>query len=471
MSTLHRGHVFHLTGRPSLEEAVDALVEIPDGAILVSDDGIIEWCGRHVDRPSPTGAPVKVVDHRDCFILPGFIDTHIHFPQLNSIDAYGGGQLLEWLTACIFPAEAKFRNEEYALGAARAFCNRLISAGTTTSLVYGSQFPPAQEALFAEYRERGLRGVIGRTIQTTGPDAARPLMTGEDEAIRLTGEEIERWHPPTAEQLRESLLAVAVIPRFSLAVTAKTLEALGELYSAYRGRGVYFTSHLNENNRPQNGEIAGVLSEYGVEAYLDTYDGRFLPGSRKGGESLLGRRSVLAHCVHCQDRELERMAETGTSVAHCPVSQLFLGSGTMPWRRTAASGVTISAGTDFAAGDSWFMLDVVNMAYKVHLSEAGEEAAAIHPARLLHMLTAGGARALDLEDRIGNFDVGREADLVVIDPHRWEPLIYALEWGLRSDDPVKRMHGRLYTVLMATREVAVTESYVKGRKLTPGPPR
>lgn len=465
MTTLHRGHIFHLTGRPAVQEARDALVEIPDGALLVDDDGVIRWCGHFVDRPQNTGAPIEVVDHGDAFILPGFVDTHMHFPQVNSIDAYGGGQLLEWLNESIFPAEARFENEAFAIGAAKEFCRRLISAGTTTSLVFGSAFPAAQDALFSEYRRRGLRGVIGRGIQTVGPEAAKPLITGEDEAIRLTEEEIERWHPPTAEEAERALLFAAVVPRFSLSVTTKTLAALGELYAHYRDRGVYFTSHLNENNRPGDGEIAAVLSSYGVETYLDTYDGRFLPGGKRGGESLLGRKSVMAHCVHCQDSELARMAETGTSVAHCPTSQLFLGSGTMPWLRTIAAGVNVAIGTDVAAGDRWFIPDVLNTAFKVHISEPGDKGVALHPATLLHLATLAGARALDLEDRIGNFDPGKEADLVVIDPTRWEPLGNSLEWGLRSDDPTKRKHARLFTVLMACNEVALAETWVRGRRL------
>lgn len=466
MATLHRGHIFHLTGRPSVEQAAEALVEIPEGALLIDDDGVIEWCGQFVDRPQLSGAPIEVIDHGDSFILPGFVDTHIHFPQVNSIDAYGGGQLLEWLTDCIFPAEARFSDREFAVGAAREFCHRLISAGTTTSMVFGSAFPVAQEALFNEYHRRGLRGVIGRGIQTVGPDAAAPLMTSEEDAIRLTRQEIERWHPKSPDDLGRALVFAAIVPRFSLSVTTRTLAAMGELYAEYRDRGIYFTSHLNENNRPGDGEIDAVKKLYEVDSYLDTYDGKFLPGSRRGGESLLGRRSVMAHCVHCTDAELARLAETGTSISHCPNSQLFLGSGTMPWLRTVASGVNIALGTDFAAGDSWFIPTVLNAAFKVHISELGPAGVALHPAALLHLATVAGARALDLEDRIGNFDPGREADMVVIDPSRWEPLANSLEWGLRSDDPVKRTHGRLFTVLMSCNEVALAETWVRGRRLS-----
>jgi len=465
MGTLHRGHIFHLTGRPTVQEAADALAEIPDGAILVNDDGVIEWCGAYVDLPTATGAPHEEIDHRDGFILPGFIDTHLHYPQVNAIDAYGGGQLLEWLSACIFPSEARLEDEAFAQGAAREFCHRLMTAGTTTCLVEGSPFPLAQDALFEEFQRRGLRGVIGRGIQTVGPDSAKPLFTSEADAIRLTEEEIEKWHPKTRAEADKALVSVAVYPRFSLSVTTQTLASLGELYDHYRDRGVYFSSHLNENNRPGDGEIAEVLRLYQVKTYLDTYDGRFLPGSKKGGKSLLGPRTVLAHCVHCQEEELQRMAETGTSVAHCPISQQFLGSGTMPWLRTVQNGVNIAVGTDFAGGDKWFIPDVLNAAFKVHINEPGVYGVSLHPAQLLHMGTVAGARALDLEDRIGNFDPGREADMVVINPSRWESLANSLKWSLRSDDPLKRTHGRLFTILMACNEVALTKTYVRGKQI------
>ena len=125
----------------------------------------------------------------------------------------------------------------------------------------------------------------------------------------------------------------------------------------------------NENNRPGTGEIDLVKQLFEVESYLDTYDGKFLPGSAVGGESLLGRRTVLAHCVHCTDAELARMAQTGTSIAHCPTSQLFLGSGTMPWKRTVDAGVTIALGSDCGGGDEWLIAKVAGDAYKVHISE------------------------------------------------------------------------------------------------------
>ena len=251
----------------------------------------------------------------------------------------------------------------------------------------------------------------------------------------------------------------------SLSVTPETLKNLGELYDSVRDRGVYFHSHLNENNRPVTGEIDVTKDVYGCHSYLDTYDGKFLPGSAAGGKSLLGRRSILAHAVHCQDAELARMAETGTSISHCPTSQQFLGSGTMPWQRTVAAGVTISVGSDFGGGDEWLISRVLGDSFKVHISEAGDDSVALHPAELLFTGTLAGARALDMEDRGGNFDVGKEADFIVVDPSKWPPLAAAIGGGTRSSDPDLARDQTLFAVLMCMREPAITGVYVQGRRL------
>lgn len=198
---------------------------------------------------------------------------------------------------------------------------------------------------------------------------------------------------------------------------------------------MYFHTHLNEDNRPGAGDIAATKQIYQVKSCLDTYDGRFLPGSQLGGPSMLGRRSIMAHAVHCEAAELERMSQTGTSIAHCPVSQQFLGSGTMPWRATVESGANIAAGTDFGGGDEWPIPQVLAAAFKVHVSEAGDAGVSIHPAEMLFLGTLGGARALDMEERFGNFDVGKEADFVVIDPNRTPSLRAVITQGVRSDNP------------------------------------
>jgi guanine deaminase len=459
---VHLGHVYHVAGAPLITEAADALVSIPDGALVVDDDGKIVYCGERVSLPAEFASD-PVHDHRGGFLLPGFVDTHVHFPQTYAGDSYGGGQLLEWLNLCIFPSESKFADPEFAQQAAEEFCARRLAAGTTAAMVFGSAFPHAQDALFSETQRVGLRVVSGRGIQTVGGETAQPLMTSEEDAIRLTTEEIEKWHAADTGDVDTALLHVAIVPRFSLSVTTQTLEALGELYDSVKDRGVYVHSHLNENNRPGTGEVDSTKETYQVNSYLDTYDGKFLPGSKVGGKSLLGKRTILAHCVHCQDVELARMAETGTSISHCPVSQLFLGSGTMPWKRTVASGVNISAGTDFGGGDEWLIPRVLGDAFKQHITEPGDAGVSMHPGEMLFVGTLAGARALDMENRFGNFDTGKEADFVVIEPA--EALKGLLANAFRSDDAELATNQTLFALLMGIRESSVAEVYVQGRKL------
>lgn len=463
MSThVHYGHIFHLAGSPKITEAVDALVSIPDGALVVGDDGRILFVGERSHLPD-SYASATAHDHTGGYLLPGFVDTHIHFPQTYAGDAYGGGQLLEWLTQCIFPSEAEFADPEFAAEAALEFTRRRIAAGTTAAMVFGSAFPHAQDALFRTTLEAGLRIVSGRGIHTRGPASAQPLITSEEDAIRLTRAEIEKWHGADTGDVSTALLHVAIVPRFSLAVTSETLRSLGELYDEFRDSGVYVHSHLNENARPGTGEVDTTKQDYQVNTYLDTYDGKFLPGSAVGGKSLLGRRTILAHCVHCEDVELERMAETGTSISHCPISQLFLGSGTMPWKRTVASGVNISAGTDFGGGDEWLIPRVLGDAFKQHINEAGDDGVSIHPAQMLFLGTLGGARALDMEDRFGNFDLGKEADFVVIQPAG--ALGGLLRNAIRAQDAELARDQTLFALLMGIREASVAEVYVQGNRV------
>ncbi|MCZ8382082.1 amidohydrolase family protein [Mycobacterium sp. CPCC 205372] len=459
---VHYGHIFHLTGSPTVAEAAAALVSVPDGALVVGSDGRVLFAGERAAVPAEY-ASATVHDQRGGYLLPGFVDTHIHFPQTYAGDSYGGGQLLEWLTNCIFPSESRYAEPEFAQEAAVEFTRRRVAAGTTAAMVFGSAFPHAQDALFSQTQKAGLRIVSGRGIQTRGPASAEPLITSEEDAIRLTREEIEKWHAADTGDVDTALLHVAIVPRFSLSVTTETLRNLGELYDEVRDRGVYVHTHLNENDRPGTGEVDSTKREYQVDSYLDTYDGKFLRGSQVGGKSLLGPRTILAHCVHCQDVELARMAETGTSIAHCPVSQLFLGSGTMPWKRTIASGVNVAAGTDFGGGDEWLVPRVLGDAFKQHISEDGAAGVSLHPAELLFLGTLGGARALDMEDRFGNFDEGKEADFVVVQPAG--ALKGLLRNAFRADDAGLARDQTLFALLMGLRESSIAEVYVRGRRV------
>lgn len=170
--------------------------------------------------------------------------------------------------------------------------------------------------------------------------------------------------------------------------------------------------------------------------------------------------------MHCTDRELARLAATGTSIAHCPTSQQFLGSGTMPWRRTIAAGVGVALGTDVGAGDEWLIARVANDTYKVHLSEPGPATVAIPPAQLLFLATLAGARALDQEERFGNFDLGKDADFLTIHPDRHEPLAAALDRAVESDDAARDDDQRLFTLLLGLREPPIAAVHVRGRPVS-----
>ena len=468
MPYAHRGHVFHVTGAATVATAPDRLAHHADGGLLVDDDGRIAWCGSWADRPAAADDAI-LVDHAGSFLLPGFVDTHLHFPQVHCVDAYNGGHLLEWLEHVIFPAEARLAVPANGRTAARVFCDRLVRAGTTTSMVFGSQFPSAQQALVDQARERGLRMILGRTTMTLGPQSALPLLTGEATALARIREEIEAWHQPLAGSTRP-LLQVAIVPRFALSVSAQTLRSLGELKAEYDPAGVYFTTHLSENNSPVDGELAQVRATFDVDRYLDVYDGRFLPRSGIGGRTLLGRRSVLAHAVHCSDGELDRLAQTGSSIAHCPVSQQFLGSGTMPWLRTVAAGVRVAMGSDIAAGDEWFMPRVLNTCFQVHHGEPVGATIRLHPAQLLYLGTLAGAQALDLDPVTGSLEPGKDADFVVIDPSRSRELDDLLGSRGRGTDPDEEAVSVLFTLLMAATGPSLAQAYVRGRRLEASDP-
>ena len=216
----------HIAGSPSVTDADTALVDIPDGALAVTAGGRIDYCGPYGELPAQPGD--TVVDHGEAFLLPGFVDTHVHFPQTYELNAYGGGQLLEWLNNCIFPAESRLADPAFARTIARDFTRARIAAGTTAAMVFGSAFPDAQDELFAVTQRAGLRIVSGRGIQTQGPESAAPLLTSEADAIALTTAEIDRWHAADTGDPDTARLLTAIVPRFTLSVTTETLANLGD---------------------------------------------------------------------------------------------------------------------------------------------------------------------------------------------------------------------------------------------------
>jgi guanine deaminase len=356
-----------------------------DGALLV-DDGLVAAVGAF-DRVAPqAGDDTPVRHHRDAMLLPGFIDTHTHYPQLDIVAAHGE-QLLEWLQRYVFPTEAHFGDYTHAREVAERFLRELLRNGTTTALVFGTVHPESVDAFFDAAQELEMRMIAGKVLMDRNAPAwiCDTAESGYRDSRRL----IERWHG-------RGRASYAVTPRFAPTSSERQLALAGDLLREYPD--VYLHTHMSENLN----EVAWVQELFPhTEHYLHSYD----------EAGLLGRRSIFAHCVHLGDDEWQRMAATGCGAAFCPGSNLFLGSGLFPLQRAREHGVRVGLGTDIGAGTSFSLLDTIGEAYKVQ-QLLGES---LSPLTGLYLATLGGARLLDLEDRIGNFLPGKEADFLVLD--------------------------------------------------------
>jgi len=364
---------------------------IVDGALVVDDvtGHIVEYGHSETilsKYANAEGKPaVKVHKYRDKLIMPGFIDTHVHYPQIDMIAAYGE-QLLDWLNNYTFVTEANFGDPKVAHDTAKFFLNQLLANGTTSAMVFATSHPLSAEAFFAESHRLNTRMITGNVLMDQ--NAPEPLCVPAEQSIRDTQNIIDNWH----ERGRQH---VAITPRFAITSSPEQLRLAGELYASYDS--VYLQTHLAENRD----EVALVQELYpSHKGYLDVYDDM----------GLLGRRTTLAHGIYLEIPEYERLRATGTQIAHCPTSNLFLGSGLFDLPKTLSyTGVSIA--TDVGAGTSLSMLTTLSEAYKVQQLQGNQLSA--HQG--LYQITLGNAQSLLLDDKIGNFMPSKEADFVVID--------------------------------------------------------
>lgn len=423
-ATLIRAQVLHTPRDPFADPA--ALEAFSDGAVAF-EDGVILATGDY-ERVRAEHPGAALVDARDAVLLPGLVDAHVHYPQLPVIGAMGL-QLLDWLQTRALPEEARLADVDYARAAANVFVHALAANGTTTALVFGSHFPAAQEALFEAAGRAGLRISSGLVIGDRNllPELHLPATEAAEAAHALA----ERWHG-------RGRLRYAVTPRFALSCSDAMLETCGTLLAAKPG--VLFTTHINENPR----EIAAVAECFAWSRdYLDTYE-RF---------GLVGERSVLAHNVHPSDGELTRLAAARASVAHCPSSNAFLGSGIFPMARHRAHGVRFALGTDVGAGTGLSLLKEGLTAYE--MQRVGADGVPLTPAHLLHLATNAGAGALGLGDVVGDLRPGKRADLVLLRP----PAGGTLHHVLAHSPSAEATLGALFTL---AREECVAEVRVDG---------
>jgi guanine deaminase len=404
---------------------------IADG-LLVLEDGKVKAFGAYADL-QPQYADIAITAYPGKLIVPGFIDTHIHFPQTEMIAAYGE-QLLEWLNQYTFPTERKFKDKTYAQQVASIFLEELLRNGTTTALVFAAVYPESVDAFFEEAEQRNLRMIAGKVMMDRhAPDFITDTAeTSYQESKQL----IQKWH-------HKGRLAYAVTPRFAITSTNEQLELAGKLLEEFPD--VYMHTHMAENVN----EVAWVKELFPTcKDYLDVYD----------QAGLVGDRSVFAHGIHLSDDELRRLSAAKSAIAFCPTSNLFLGSGL--FRIEAAKSVEhpvkVGLGTDIGAGTSFSLLQTTNEAYKV----AQLRHQKLSPFQALFLATLGGARALALEDKIGNFEVGKEADFIVLDS-RSTPLM-----AFRNADVVpatiNELAERLFTLVIMGDDRTIHATYIMG---------
>lgn len=430
----HRGEILHFLDDPGSDSGASgdgdrgdgAWQHFPDGALVV-EDGVVAACGE-AGEVLPKFPTARVTEHRDCIIVPGFVDAHIHFPQVEIIAAYGA-QLLDWLARHTYPAEARFADPAHATAAAEIFLDELLRNGATTALVFGSVHRQSVDALFAAAEARNLRIVAGKVMMDRNAPAS--VRDTAESSHKDSAELIAKWHG-------RGRLGYAVTPRFALTSSEEQLRLAGRLLA--ENPGVHMQTHIAENER----ECAWVAELFPhCRDYLDVYD-------RHG---LLGRRAVLAHGIHLNAREWTRLAASESNLAFCPASNLFMGSGLFDLAAADDNGVRVGLGSDVGGGDSFSLLRTINQAYKTEQLQGRN----LHPLRALYLATLGGARALDLHREIGNFEPGKEADFVTLN-YRATPL---LDFRLAT---CRGLEDKLFALLMLGDDRAIDGVWVMGER-------
>jgi len=379
-----RGEILHFLSDPAKDND-NAHQYFSDGVLVVTD-GLVEAVGPASELLATLPDTVTVTQHNNGLLIPGFVDTHIHYPQTEIIGSYGE-QLLEWLDTYTFPTESQFGDAKFAKPRAQFFLDQLMANGTTTALVFGTVHPQSVDAFFEQAQQMNVRMICGKVMMDrNAPDNLTDTpQSSYDESKAL----IEKWHG-------KGRLHYAVTPRFAPTSTSEQLHKAGQLLKEYPD--VFMHTHLSENKN-ECGWVSELFPE--CENYLDVYD----------QHGLLSKRSVFAHGIHLCDSEYERLRDTNSSLSYCPTSNLFLGSGLFDLKKAEQYNVDVGLGTDVGGGTSFSQLQTLNEGYKIQQLR-GEKLTAM---KSFFLATLGGAQALDLDSKIGNLTPGKEADFVILD--------------------------------------------------------
>jgi guanine deaminase len=425
---IHIGTIAHLRSDPFAEE--NALEIIGRGALAIDSSGRIASAGE-CTMVLGTFPESEIVEHGNAWLIPGLIDAHLHFPQFYATAGFGTG-LLDWLENTVYPAEARFADESFAKTAAEQFIERLLACGTTTAMVFGSQFYEANAALFEAAGRSCMHLIAGMTLMDR--NAPAPLLATVNQSADAT----EKLMALCRQAPR---LHYAITPRFALSCSPELLELCGSLLKQHSDS--YVQTHINETRQ----EVAAVRAAFPKNRhYLDVYD----------SFGLLTERTVLAHSIYTTEAELDRMAEMSCAVCHCPTSNAYLGSGLFPLRRHLDRGIRVGLGTDIGAGTHFSVWRELSETYKVQQLQGF----CLNAGQLLYLATLGGAKALGLEREVGNFEPGKSADFFVLDYGEDRYLAARLS---RCESATEQ----LFCLLHLADERHVDSTYVQGRLAVP----
>lgn len=422
-----RGNFLDIVKTVEQPEEIESHLRFIEDGLMLLRSGKVEWFGTWQEGKHLIPEGIRVRDYSGKMIVPGFVDTHIHYPQSEMVGAYGE-QLLEWLNKHTFPAERRYNDIEYAREMSAFFIKQLLRNGTTTALVFGTVHPESVDALFEAAHNINMRMIAGKVMMDrNAPDY---LLDTAETSYSQSKALIERWH-------HNGRLLYAITPRFAPTSTPEQLAMAQRLRKEYPD--TYLHTHLCENKD----EIEWVKALYPErKGYLDVYH----------HYGLTGKNSVFAHCVHLEEPEWDCLRDTGSSIAFCPTSNLYLGSGLFNLKKAWHKQIKVGMGTDIGAGTTFNMLQTLNEAYKVMQLQGWRMSAY----EAFYLATLGGAKALGLDDIIGNFNIGKEADFVVL-----EPTATPLQ-QLRYDNSVTLM-DKLFVMMTLGDDRSIYRTYVDGQ--------
>lgn len=426
-ATLIRGRTLSFNRAPLGLDDTGAYTYETDGALLV-ENGLILSSGSYDAVKAQAPEDVSKIDHRPHLILPGFIDTHLHFPQMQVIGSYAAN-LLEWLNTYTFPEECRFVETAHAERIAGKFFDEMVRHGTTTAVAYCSVHKASADAFFAEALNRNMRMVAGKVMMDR--NAPQGLLDTPEMGYDETRAVIEQWHGKGRNH-------VAITPRFAITSTPEQMSAAEALVREFPN--LHVQTHLSENRD----EIDFTCALYpDAIDYTDVY-------ARYG---LLGPKTLLGHAIHLSEREMDVLSETGSIAVHCPTSNLFLGSGLFPLRRlmNREKPVRVSFATDIGGGTSYSMLRTMDEAYKIQQLQ-GER---LNPLETAYFMTLGNAEALSLADRIGTLDPGTDADFIVLN------MASTPAMALKAE-VVTLLADELFLLQTMGDDRAIVETYVAG---------